>query len=60
MMRDDKLYARLYIKMKRLMSLNARDNRHLYEPIQKQLKDLRDHGEVSQKVIELAPYLPWR
>ena len=59
-MRDDKLYTELYVKMKRLMSLNARDNRHLYEPIQQQLKDLRDRGEVSQKTIELAPYLPWR
>jgi hypothetical protein len=59
-MRDDQLYIDLSVKMKRLMSLNARDNRHLYEPIQKQLKDLRDHGEVSEKVIELAPYMPWR
>jgi len=59
-MRDDKLYTELYVKMKRLMSLNARDNRHLYEPIQQQLKDLRNHGEVSQKAIDAAPYLPWR
>jgi hypothetical protein len=59
-MKNDQRYIDLYVKMKRLMSLNARDNRHLYEPIQKQLKDLRDHGEVSEKVIELAPYMPWR
>jgi len=59
-MRDDKLYTRLYVKMKRLMSTNARENRSLYKPIQEELKALRDHGEVSKKVIELAPYLPWR
>jgi hypothetical protein len=59
-MRDDQLYFDLYVKMKRLMSQNAQLNRHLYKPIQQQLRDLRDHGEVSQKAIELAPYLPWR
>ena len=59
-MRDNKLYTELYLKMKRLMSLNARDNGHLYEPIQRQLKDLRDHGEVSEDLIKYAPCLPWR
>ena len=59
-MRDDKLYARLYVKMKRLMSMDARGNKHLYKPIQQELKALRDHGEVSKTAIELAPYLPWR
>ena len=59
-MRDDKLYARLYVKWKRLMSMDARGNRHLCEPIEQQLKDLRDHGEVSEDLIKYAPYLPWR
>ena len=59
-MKDDQLYAELYVKMKRLMSMNARKNAERINQLAAEIKALRDHGEVSQKAIELAPYLPWR
>ena len=60
MKQADHLYASLYVRRKRLMSLNARDSRKDINQLGLELKALVDTGEVSQKAIDLAPYLPWR
>lgn len=60
MNKDDKAYQDLYVRMKRLMSLNARENAQEINGLRARLVILRQSGKVSKKVIELAPYLPWR
>ena len=57
---DDKAYQDLYVRMKRLMSMNARENAQEVNGLRARLVILRQSGKVSKKVIELAPYLPWR
>jgi len=56
----DQLYSRLYVQRKRLMSLNVQKNSDQIRKLSQEIKDLRDSGDVSQKTIDLAPYLPWR
>ena len=56
----DQLYSRLYVERKRLMSLNVQKNSDQIQELSLELKSLRDSGDVSQKTIDLAPYLPWR
>ena len=56
----DQLYSRLYVQRKRLMSLNVQKNSDQIQELSLELKALRDSGDVSQKTIDLAPYLPWR
>lgn len=60
MKRADQLYAKLYVERKRLMSMNARDNKDSIDQLGMELKALVDTGDVSQKAIDLAPYMPWR
>jgi len=60
MKRADQLYAKLYVARKRLMSLNARENAERINQLGLEMKALLDAGGVSQKAIDLAPYLPWR
>ena len=60
MTETDRLYLKLYVKMKRLMSLNARENKEDISTLMSEIKSLRATGSVSQKAIELAPYQPWR
>ncbi len=57
---SDQLYSRLYVQRKRLMSLNVQKNSDQIQELSQEIKDLRDSGDVSQKAIDLAPYLPWR
>jgi len=60
MSKDDKAYQDLYVRMKRLMSMNARENAQEVNGLRARLVIMRQSGKVSKKVIELAPYLPWR
>ena len=60
MKRADHLYTTLYVNRKRLMSLNARENSERINQLGLEMKALLDTGDVSQKAIDAAPYLPWR
>ena len=57
---SDQLYSRLYVERKRLMSKSVRENKDRIQELNLEIKILRDTGTVSQKTIDLAPYLPWR
>ena len=60
MKRADHLYTSLYVYRRRLMSLNVRENAERINQLGLEIKALLDAGDVSQKAIDLAPYLPWR
>ena len=60
MTRADRLYAKLYVERKRLMSMNVRENKESIDQLGLEMKALVDTGDVSQKAIDLAPHIPWR
>jgi len=60
MTHNDRRYMDLYIQRRRLMSLNARENRDSINIMTIEIDALRATGDVSDKVIALAPYAPWR
>ena len=60
MKQADQQYTALYVKRRRLMSLNARENAECINQLGLEMKALLDAGDVSQKAIDAAPYLPWR
>ena len=56
----DQRYIDLYVARRRLMTLNARDNKdHIYL-LTLELDTLKASGEVSEKVIRHAAWVPWR
>lgn len=57
---SDQLYRKLYVKMKRLMTMNMVHNKEEIDALQHQLRELRLRGDVSDQTIQTAPYLPWR
>ena len=56
----DQRYIDLYVSRRRLMSLNARENRDSINIMTIEIDALKATGDVSDKVIALAPYAPWR
>lgn len=56
----DKRYLSLYVKRRRLMTLNARKNEDSINILTLEIDTLRATGGVSDKVLALAPYAPWR
>ena len=56
----DQRYIDLYVSRRRLMSLNARENRDSINILTLKIDALKATGDVSDKVIALAPYAPWR
>ena len=60
MTHNDRRYMDLYIQRRRLMTLNARENRDSINTLTLELDTLRTSGRVSEKVIRHAPWAPWR
>ena len=56
----DKRYIDLYVQRRRLMTLNARENKDSINTLTVEIDTLRASGGVSEKVIKHAPYVPWR
>mgnify|MGYP003658788711 CR=1 FL=1 len=56
----DKRYVELYVKRRRLMTRDARKNAEGINILSSKIEALRATGDVSDKAIELAPYVPWR
>ena len=56
----DQHYIDLYVKRRRLMSLDAQKNASDINILTDKLKALRAHGGISQAALTLAPYVPWR
>ena len=56
----DQRYIDLYVQRRRLMTLNARENKEDINILMAEIKALRASGGVSEKVIASAPYVPWR
>ena len=60
MTHNDQRYIDLYIQRRRLMTLNARENRDLINILTLEIDTLRASGGVSEKVIRNAAWVPWR
>ncbi len=56
----DQRYIDLYVQRRRLMTLNARENKDSINTLTLQIDTLRATQGVSEKVLALAPYAPWR
>ncbi len=56
----DQRYIDLYVQRRRLMTLNARENRERINILTVEIDTLRATQGVSEKVLALAPYAPWR
>ena len=56
----DQRYMDLYIQRRRLMTLNARENKGRIDQLTSDLDTLRISGGVSEKVIRNAAWAPWR
>lgn len=57
---DDKIYIRLYVEWKRLMSQDARGNRERCDLLHEEIRALREVGDVSEAAKLFARYVPWR
>jgi len=60
MNRADRRYMELYVQRRRLMTLDQRKNADSINTLTLEIETLRSSGCVSEKVIQLAPYAPWR
>ena len=56
----DQRYIDLYVQRRRLMSFDQRKNKDSINALTLEIKALRATGEVSEKVIQHAAYVPWR
>jgi hypothetical protein len=56
----DKRYLSLYVARRRLMTLNARENRDSINTHTVEIDALRASGGVSEAVIRNAAWVPWR
>ena len=56
----DQRYIDLYVSRRRLMSLNARENKEGINILTVEIDTLRASGEVSETVIRNAVWVPWR
>ena len=56
----DQRYIDLYIKRRRLKTLNARENKEGINILTVEIDTLRASGEVSETVIRNAVWVPWR
>ena len=56
----DQCYINLYVKRRRLMTLNARKNKEGINILTVEIDTLKASGEVSETVIRNAAWVPWR
>ena len=56
----DQRYIDLYIKRRRLKTLNARENKEGINILTVEIDTLRASGEVSETAIRNAVWVPWR
>ena len=56
----DQRYIDLYVQRRRLMSLDQRKNAEDINILTLEINALRATGDVSEKVIKYAAYVPWR
>ena len=56
----DQRYIDLYVQRRRLMSFDQRKNKDSINTITLEIDALRATGDVSEKVIKYAAYVPWR
>ncbi len=56
----DKRYIDLYVQRRRLMSFDQRKNAKNINILTQEINTLRATGDVSDKVIKYAAYVPWR
>ena len=56
----DKRYMELYVRRRRLMTQNARENKDYINLLTLEIEALKAVQEVSDEVIRNAPWAPWR
>ena len=56
----DKRYVDLYVRRRRLMTLDQRKNAEGINILTQKINTLRATGDVSEKTIRFAAYVPWR
>ena len=56
----DQRYIDLYVQRRRLMSFDQRKNAEDISVLTLEINALRATGDVSDKVIKYAAYVPWR
>ena len=56
----DQRYIDLYVQRRRLMTLDQRKNAVDINILTQEINTLKATGDISEKVIKHAPYVPWR
>ena len=56
----DQRYIDLYVRRRRLMTMDQRKNAEDINTLTLEINALRATGDVSEKTIRIAPHVPWR